>query len=484
MNKLLTLIFFFIFLSGFQQKASATHAVGAELRYESLGGNSYRFFFKFYRDCVGIAVANQYNFMGSSSCGNSINFVVNLDSIAEVSHVCSTAVSNCINFNSPFMGIEEYFFHGDVTLPFVCTDWTFGLAPAICNRNAAITNLNNPSTFCLYVNARLDNVNFATNNSPAFLERPVFFLCANQVQYVQNYGYDIDGDSVVFQMITPHSDAVSDVQYVAGLSGTQPVTYTSAADSTQFNTATGSIRFNANFNQITVIAVEVSEYRNGMIVGTMERDIQVIFENCTNWPPASTGINGTGVFEAHICADSSLNFQIFTSDFNNDSTTISAVNNIPGSVFITNQGSLFQTGYFGWQPPGISSASPVPYTFSITVTDNSCPVTASNGYLFQIYVDSCYAVTGIPAVERPAEEFTAFYSSAMQAIRFQHKMLTEQSATLTLYDLTGRKIRSTFVDKAKAAGGEIEANGIARGIYILRLQSVNGVSKSVKVAVE
>jgi len=40
---------------GSYQSANASHAMGADITYECLGGDTYRIRVSFYRDCIGIA---------------------------------------------------------------------------------------------------------------------------------------------------------------------------------------------------------------------------------------------------------------------------------------------------------------------------------------------------------------------------------------------------------------------------------------------
>jgi len=341
MSKRLYGLFQFIFcvsilFSFAPQQAKASHAVGADLTYVCLGGNNYRFFFTLYRDCAGIAVSSSYTIQGTSTCGGNVSITVNLDSTREIPHTCSTVVTKCVNIASTYMGIEANYYHGDITLPSVCNYWTFGMSPAICNRNAAINDLTpNGSTYCLYVQATLNNAAVQCNNSPTFTNMPVAFLCANNIQYFNHGAYDPDGDSLAFTMYTPHSDAVSDVQYIAGLSGTQPVSY-NFPDSTRFNTSTGDIRIVANAAQITVLAVRADEYRNGVLIGSVERDIQIIVETCTDNPPTLSGINGTINFVYTACANAPFCFTIKSADIdNNDTTVITWNGGIPSGTFTT-----------------------------------------------------------------------------------------------------------------------------------------------------
>jgi len=367
----------------------ASHGAGAELRYEHLSGNDYRFYFTFYRDCAGISVNNFYTIYGTSVCGGSISLTVDSDSTVHVSQLCAGLDDQCNNFNSLYKGFEASYFHGDVTIPSLCSLWTFGISP-ICNRNQYITNLVSPTMECLYVETKLNNDSGLQNSSPVFTALP-FFQLYNQVQYLHLYAQDPDGDSLAFEMYTPHSSATADVQYSVGLSAFQPVTYAVPADSTTFDPLTGDIRFKADGAQVTVVAVRVNEFRNGIFVGSEERDIEVIFNNSTNRAPIASGINGSlTIFTTHICADSLFTFHINTIDLDGDSIRMLWQNSIPGST-INLSGVNNQIANFNWQPTA-SDISAVPHTFILYVTDSVCPFVYFNSYQYRIYVDSCFVI--------------------------------------------------------------------------------------------
>jgi len=463
------------------ESSTASHAVGADLTYVCLGGNNYRFFLTFYRDCSGIAVNPSYTISGTSTCGGSVSVTVDLDSTIEIKHTCSSIVTQCVNAVSPYMGIEANYYHGDVTLPSVCNYWTFGINPAICNRNAAINNLDpNGATWCLYVRATLNNDAVQCNNSPSFLSIPVQFLCAGQVQYYIEQTYDMDGDSLHYQMITPHSDAATDVQYVPGLSATQPVFY---VNPTQFNSQTGDVRFYALNAQITVMAIQVDEYRNGILIGSVERDIELIFENCPNNLPVASGINGAIFYSTHVCADSLLSFQIYTNDLDSAQQTWLTWNGgIPGATFTTS-GTHRDIGYFHWQP-GIGDISTQPYVFSVSVSDSACPYIGVSSYSYAVYVDSCFA-TGISSLYgNPGYQFSANYVQGSHSIHFSYKLGKAMAAAVSLYDLTGRELKRVFIKKESGADHELDVQGLAKGLYTLNLKADDGISRSAKVVVE
>ena len=65
--------------------------------------------------------------------------------------------------------------------------------------------------------------------------------------------------------------------------------------------------------EITVMAVLVEEYRNGVLIGAVERDIQFTIIDCNNIIPTLSGINGTNSFSQTVCAGTQTCFDITSS---------------------------------------------------------------------------------------------------------------------------------------------------------------------------
>jgi hypothetical protein len=289
-------------------QAQASHAMGADLTYECLGGNTYRVRLSFYRDCIGIpAPANVYVSIRSASCNQ--NLGVTAYPIAgtgqEVTYLCPTATSTCNG--GTFTGIQEWVYEGVVTLPMQCTDWTFSYS--LCCRNAAITTITSPGSNTFYIYATLDNASSVCNSSPIFTNKPVPFTCLGQ-EFCFNHGaYDADGDSLVYSLVNPRQTATTNVSYIGPYNANNPL---NSSPALQFNSATGDICFTPQQLQVTVMAVLVKEYRNGVLIGSVVRDIQVTVLNCNNDLPTLSGINGTNDFDMEVCANTPFCFDIFS----------------------------------------------------------------------------------------------------------------------------------------------------------------------------
>lgn len=373
----LFLLIFFLFK---QEDIKASHAVGLDIQYECLGGNQYRLTLNFYRDCAGVSAPTAASInVSSASCGISANVALSLDTFFEISPLCISQLSSstCGGGNNP--GIQQYIYSADFTFPQACPDWI--ISYGLCCRNAAITNLQNPSNFNIFAQATMNNTNGICNNSPIFTTRPVPFVCGNQPFNYNHGAVDIDGDSLVYSLINPLDAPGVNIPHRGGFSATNPLNTNGGFN---FNGSTGQMSFSPNGNQQAVVTVLVQEFRNGVLIGSTMRDMQlVVIGNCNNNPPTATGINGTNQFSMDICAGFPLCFDIFSNDANaGQSTTLTLNNGINGSTFNT-FGAPFQNATFCWTPsPNDVGAN----NFSITVVDDACPIFGSNNFTYTINV--------------------------------------------------------------------------------------------------
>jgi gliding motility-associated-like protein len=378
--------FFILLIIAFIQtntEAYASHAQGADLTYTCIGGNQYRLRLAFYRDCAGVsAPANVQIDINSVSCNQVLQVTLNPipGTGQDVTPICPSLTTVCNGGNYP--GVQEWIYEGNVTLPQACTDWVFSYS--LCCRNAAINTIVNPGGQNIYIESHLNNVAAPSNSSPAFSNIPVPYICAGQSFCFNHGAVDPDGDSLVYNLITPMTSPTTTVAYVAGYSYTQPL---QSNPLVSFNNLTGDICMNPTQIVVTVMAVRVDEWRNGILIGSVIRDIQVHTVNCTNNLPYISGINGGNTYSASICAGSNLNFFINAFDVDPGQTvTITWNNAIAGATFTSNNAQI-PTGTFSWTPT-VANVSNIPYCFTITVTDDACPYAGSQTFAF------CITVTG------------------------------------------------------------------------------------------
>ncbi len=385
--KLALSAFFLLFIH--TEDTYASHAMGADLTYECLGGNQYRLTYSFYRDCSGISAPASVNVNYSSSCfgGGSANLTPIPGSPHQISATCPTALTTCNG--GTYTGIEEWIYTGIVNLPGPCADWTFSYAE--CCRNAAITTVGNASSNDLYVYSLLNSVAAPCNNSPTFSNNPVPFACVGQ-RFCFNHGAsDADGDSIAYQLITPLDAAGVPITYDPPYSNTQPVL---SSPPVIFNSVSGDICMVPQQADVTVFAVLVSEYRNGVLIGQVERDIQLTVNACSNFLPALTGMNGTPFFTKTICANVPFSFWVASIDADvANTTTVTWDFGIPGATFTTTA-THRDSAVFNWTPT-TADISTSPYCFTATVTDDNCPYLGVQVFSF------CFTVCGVTADAGP-----------------------------------------------------------------------------------
>lgn len=373
-----------ITLMALSSQVRASHSMGSDLTYECVGPNQYKVRLSFYRDCIGIAAPTSVVIpITSASCG--INLSVTCNPIPgtgqEITPICPSATSTCNG--GVFTGIQEWVYEGVITLPAQCTDWVFSYR--LCCRNAAITTITNPTAQYIYLYATLNNTISPCNNSPAFSNKPVPFVCQGQ-QFCFNHGaYDVDGDSLVYQLINPLHDAGIPVSYMAPYSANQPL---NSVPAMQFDSNTGDFCITPQSLQVTVMAVLVKEYRNGVLIGTVERDIQITVIACSNNLPTLSGINCTNVYDATICANEPFCFNVCSDDADaGQSVFLSYDGTVNGATFSTT-GSPHPTGTFCWTPTN-ADISTDPHCFTIRVFDDACPYIGSQIYSY------CLTVKGL-----------------------------------------------------------------------------------------
>lgn len=268
-------IIFFIafFLLSFTIKAN--HSVAANITYTYVSGNTYKLRLSFYRDCSGnTAPFNVAIKAISLSCADSTGVILNQipGTGQEVPPDCITQPTTCNGGILP--GIQEWVYEGNITLPSQCSDWTFSYY--ICCRNGTINNIQNAISSGFYIYSTLNNL-IGNNNSSSFINKPIPFLCIGSFFCFNQGAVDIDGDSLVYSLISPFESEGVGVTYAGGYSSTLPIMST---PNMTFNTQNGNICFNAGTIQTCILAVLVKEYRNGLLIGQVERDIQITILNC------------------------------------------------------------------------------------------------------------------------------------------------------------------------------------------------------------
>ena len=442
------LILAILFLGGIQE-SKASHLAGADLTYESLGNGTYLVTYTFYRDCFGITAPTQaFLSVESASCGQPLQSIT-MDLVPgtgqEITPTCSTTVSTCNGGTAA--GIQQYQYTALVSLPQGCPDWHLWVSD--CCRNQAITTLQNGAGEGLYIEAYLNNTT-TENSSPTFNNVPIVFFCIGQTNYFNHGAVDADGDSLVYYFITPRNAANDPVLYNPGYSISNPVSSSPAAS---INAFTGDIAITPTQAEIGVVSVLVEEYRNGVLIGRVMRDIQVYTVACSNTLPSLSGVNGGAAYTTSACIGGApLCFNINSSDGNStDSLYLTWNNGIPGATFNPGTGPR-PVGQFCWAPTP-ADARPNPYTFTVTVHDNSCPSPGVQTYSFSVLVSALnVSVTSSPTVRCHGEATGTASASATGIGPFTYLWMPGQYTTASVSNLPAGNYTVDIVDGTGCAG--------------------------------
>ena len=381
---LLSILFTLIFI--FQSNEShASHAMGADLTYQCLGGNQYRIRLSFYRDCGGISPSSSFSMNYSSvSCSQNLTATLNLLTgyPIEVSPLCASQIINSRCNGGTLPGVQQYVYEGIITLPANCSDWILSVTE--CCRNNTINTLTSPSAENIYIESRLNNLTVTCNSSPTFFNLPVPYVCLGQPLSYNHGAFDADGDSLYYELVPCLTLAGTSVAYGAGFSATTPF---SSSTTIAIDPNNGTITATPSAIQVGAIAVRVYEYRGGVLIGSVVRDIQLTVISCTNNPPTLSGYTGVtgGVLVSsnliNVCVGSPISFMVIGSDLN-PLDSLGFITNVavalPGATFSI-RGRNPDTLIVNWTPTVASTGF---NAFSVTSRDNACPIfgQTTNGY--------------------------------------------------------------------------------------------------------
>ncbi len=284
----------------------ATHIIGGELYYDCLGANTYRITLKVYRDC----------YLGQAGYDNPANITVwtgvgTYMQVIEVPFPGSTNVpfisSNPCFQAPPNVCVEQAIYTTVVTLPASPSGYIF--AYQRCCRNNTIVNLVDPgNTGATYIEQVPSND--LCNSSPRFNNFPPIALCIGEPLYFNHSATDPDGDSLVYQLCSSYDGASgTDPQpYITSPPPFSPITFQAPYSSAypiasvppaSIDPITGLLTVNPTQLGQYVVGVCVSEYRNGVLIGTHTRDFQFNVTNClsnvdseTELPDAFVSVGG------------------------------------------------------------------------------------------------------------------------------------------------------------------------------------------------
>lgn len=301
-------LFLFIAIFCFQGETLATHIVGGELSYRSLGGNKYEITLVFRRDCLlgdpEAAFDNPARVYIYNGKGNFQNQLFN-NGVLKMNFNNADTLNNIIMSDCGFEGsqvcVHETIYREELVLPYNPGDDGYILAYRRCCRNATLENVVEPlETGGTWTVQITEDAQLQNNTSPKFNKWPDLYICANEDLAFDHSATDADGDSLVYKMCTPFLGGASDDPTpnsakppYTEVTWRSPYSLNNLLGGTplQIDSETGMLTGNPNLVSQFLVGICVEEYRDGVKIGEVRRDFQYNVRVCSPPPMADFEAN-------------------------------------------------------------------------------------------------------------------------------------------------------------------------------------------------
>ena len=180
------------------------------------------------------------------------------------------------------------------------------------DRNYGVVNVPNSVSVPMYIETELViNPFLGNNNSVQLLNAPVDKGCVGKPYYHNPSAYDPDGDSLSYRLVPCKGTNGEDIP---------GYTYPQSSSLFDIDPVTGVLRWeNPMLQGEYNVAILIEEWRNGVKIGSVIRDMQILIVACNNNLPQINAINDTCVI-----AGSTIDFVVTGSDPDGDQVTLEA----------------------------------------------------------------------------------------------------------------------------------------------------------------
>lgn len=252
---------------------------------------------------------------------------------------------------------------------------TFNIVVEDPNRNSGVVNINNGTLgsgegdktstsvmaiFCIQTTLIIRPGNDGHNNSVVLNRDPIQNACIFQPWEHNPGASDPDGDELVFSLVPCLGAGALPL-----MGWESPEEYTdSPSDTFTINPQTGDISWitplvAGEYN----IAILIQEFRDGVLVGSLLRDMQITVRNCANVPPVLVDVPDLCI-EAGTIRNVPVNF----SDPNGNNVTVTAYGGPLSQVVNTATWDVF-TNTLTWAPK-CEEVRAQPYLVTFEAQDN------------------------------------------------------------------------------------------------------------------
>ncbi len=258
------------------------------------------------------------------------------------------------------------------------------------NRNGGVMNITNSIQQVFGIQTQLViSPGLGHNNSVQLLNPPTQEACIYQMWMHNPAAYDPDGDSLSYALVPclGEDGLALSLGDIPAWELPNEVT-AETTDLFTINAQTGDVLWSVpllagEYN----IAIKISEYRNGVLIGYVIRDMQITVVTCNNIPPIIQPIA-----DKCVTAGDDIWFQLAVSDPNGDNVTLQAFGGPLTNV--AHPATFNPSSYvFSWEPL-CEEIRYQPYQMTFQATDD--------GYVNLSFIETMMITVVAPEVLNPA----------------------------------------------------------------------------------
>jgi PKD repeat protein len=401
----LAAIFLMAFIS-FHSSAQSTVILGSDIKYSYAGGDSFYVTAYVYAQCKGTPSINK-QITVRTGCGKVKTYTGNLSGYRDITPSCAGQCTSCSSSSctSPFYGIQQYWLTAYVKIDTSCTQhW---ISWSGCCRSNDLKNITpgkqHYNEAYLYYNKK--KYSYLYTGSPYFTNPAVgIFEQGLCYQHNPSASDDNNSDSLIYKLEDPLSGHDTTIAFDSSFSAKYPFKV-NGYPSTTWNSSTcsgfnldsaGVLHFQAKDTGRVALVYVVEAWRKdstgkAILISKTRRDMQYYFKmNSGNNLPIASGFDSSSVFVRHFYVGRSECATLTTNDADvNDTLFLFWNNQIKGATFTVPGNNKIKRpkGTFCWTP-GKGDFRKEPYEFTVTATDNKCPLPGRTTQTFRIYVEN------------------------------------------------------------------------------------------------
>lgn len=359
----------------------ASHIIGGNFEISQTGRNSFLVNLYIFKDCrpftadLGDIYVRAYQRDNDSVFHDLILRLPPGDTL-ELGNECYTPPQLCV---------EQYSYNGTINLPDHPQGYIF--VAQICCRNSVITNIQNPTDAGITWTATIPDPAEQNSTPDLGVYPPTGFLCLNYTRTLDLSADDPDADSLVYELVDPFDapfrntlrppdpPPFNSINWKPGYSAANAIP---GNPTLEIDQQTGMLKCKPGQLGLYVFAYSVSEYRNGIKIGEVRRDLQLEVLPCViDLPPQFVApLDSTFTFKAE--EDQCVRVSVVDSNFSDTLFLTSeviavdqgAATSQPGKIRKIGTGTL--NGDVCWRPSCADAFSNQSFKISLKAISHGC----------------------------------------------------------------------------------------------------------------